>query len=51
MRAKAEPPPTQYVGAMSPSFRSTLWRVLLMQLIALCLLGALQLRYHLVAAP
>jgi hypothetical protein len=34
---------------MPTPFRSTLWRVLLMQLAALALLWLLQLRYHLPA--
>ena len=36
---------------MPTPFRSTLLRVLLMQLVALAILGLLQARYHLVAAP
>jgi hypothetical protein len=33
---------------MSPSFRSTLWRVLLVQAVTLALLGYLQSRYTLI---
>ncbi len=36
---------------MPTPFRTTLWRVLLMQLVALMLLGLLQGRYNLVVAP
>jgi hypothetical protein len=36
---------------MPTPFRTTLLRVLLMQLVALAILGLLQARYHLVAAP
>lgn len=36
---------------MPTPFRTTLWRVLLVQLVTLMLLGLLQGRYNLVAAP
>jgi hypothetical protein len=36
---------------MPTPFRTTLWRVLLVQVIALLLLGVLQGRYHLPLAP
>lgn len=36
---------------MPTPFRTTLLRVLLMQLVTLAILGLLQARYHLVAAP
>ncbi len=35
---------------MPTPFRTTLWRVLLMQVVALILLGILQARYHLAVA-
>ena len=36
---------------MATSFRTTLWRVLLVQLVALALLWLLQARYHMAATP
>ena len=36
---------------MATSFRTTLWRVLLVQLVALGLLWLLQARYHMTSMP
>jgi hypothetical protein len=47
MRRLARPGTGGQFPVMATSFRSTLWRVLLMQLVALGLLWLLQARYHL----